>query len=242
MQQEFTPEERLLADEALAYVKANKKLLIEEFSGSAFAPSATPMSFFMAGSPGAGKTEFSERLLKTLTSDKLGLSVVRIDGDEIRKGLPGYLGGNASVFNSAVNKGVEIIHDSVIDKNKTFILDGTLSSYDVAVKNISRSLSRDRGVVIVFVYQDPVTAWGFTKAREADEGRNIPRDAFIEKYFGSQDVVTRLKRDFGDKVEVWFVERNLKNNEIRLEIDIKDLKGYIKIPYTREQLEAILPL
>ncbi len=239
---ELMPEEQALADEALAYVKSNKQSLIAKFADGV-APSATPMAFYMAGSPGAGKTEFSENLLRILTGERIGLSVVRIDGDEVRKMLPGYQGRNASVFNAAVNKGVEVILDHTMSKNKTFILDGTLSSYGVAVKNLKRSLDKGRGVVIVFVYQDPVTAWAFTKAREIREGRNIPREAFIEKYFGSQDVVTRLKNEFGDKIEVWFVERNLNDyNEINLKIDIKDLRGYIKIPYTKEQLEATLPL
>lgn len=42
-----------------------------------------PISVFMAGSPGAGKTEFSKNLIK-----EIGHGVIRIDPDEVRNLIP----------------------------------------------------------------------------------------------------------------------------------------------------------
>ena len=47
----------------------------------------------MAGSPGAGKTEYSKRFVDGVKKDT-GASIVRIDGDEIREILPQYNGSN----------------------------------------------------------------------------------------------------------------------------------------------------
>jgi UDP-N-acetylglucosamine kinase len=70
---------------ALEYVKSHKKELIERFCPPSICHSiANPVSLFMAGSPGAGKTEVSKGLIK-----KFNDVPVRIDADEIRAFLSG---------------------------------------------------------------------------------------------------------------------------------------------------------
>ena len=55
--------EQLEADDAYAYIKAHERELIEKFTSPKFYfPDAQAVSLFMAGSPGAGKTETSKRL------------------------------------------------------------------------------------------------------------------------------------------------------------------------------------
>ena len=51
-----------LQEQAVAHIKANKCNLLEEFAAdSVYPPQEEPISIFMAGSPGAGKTEFSKQ-------------------------------------------------------------------------------------------------------------------------------------------------------------------------------------
>ena len=52
-------------NEAVKFIKTHKKDLIVLFAGDELYPQEKrPFSIFMAGSPGAGKTEFSRRFLK----------------------------------------------------------------------------------------------------------------------------------------------------------------------------------
>ncbi|WP_349306189.1 zeta toxin family protein [Pseudomonas sp. PCH44] len=58
-----------------------------------------PVSVFMSGSAGAGKTEASIELLN-LFSDQ---PILRIDPDELRNEFADYQGGNAYLFQGAVS-------------------------------------------------------------------------------------------------------------------------------------------
>lgn len=52
-----------VGEEAKQYIKEHKKELCEKFaSKEIYLPTAEPSSYFMAGSPGAGKTEYSNLL------------------------------------------------------------------------------------------------------------------------------------------------------------------------------------
>lgn len=62
-----------------------------------FSPSNKPLTFFMAGSPGAGKTEYSRNFIKE-TKENIA--------DEIRVICPGYDGFNAHLFQEASTIGV----------------------------------------------------------------------------------------------------------------------------------------
>ena len=60
----MTEQEKRLEAEALAFAKANKKAIAKRLTDPAiFLPEDEPVSVFMAGSPGAGKTETSIELL-----------------------------------------------------------------------------------------------------------------------------------------------------------------------------------
>jgi hypothetical protein len=66
-----------------------------------------------------------------------------------------------------------------LKQRQSFLLDGTLASYEVAQGNIERALGKGRLVQILYVYQEPLLAWTFVQAREACEGRRILRKDFI---------------------------------------------------------------
>ena len=98
---------------AKSHIKLNRGLLVRQFAGDVDPTfGIAPISIFMAGSPGAGKTEFSRRLIEGFQSKP-----IVIDADDIRKIIPGYLGGNSHVYQAAATKGVHILYDYALEKN-----------------------------------------------------------------------------------------------------------------------------
>ena len=136
------PDTDRIANDAKAFARKNKKRIAVRLTDpSEYPPEENPVSVFMAGSPGAGKTESSIALL-----DELGESVVRIDPDDLRTEFSEYSGDNSWLFQGAVSILVDKIQDLALKNCQSFILDGTLSNYARAEKNISRSLKRGRHV------------------------------------------------------------------------------------------------
>ncbi|MEK9159327.1 MAG: zeta toxin family protein [Patescibacteria group bacterium] len=120
-----------VSDSARQYVVEHKKEIIEKFAGKIqpVSKEETPLAIFMAGSPGAGKTEFSKSFIKGLP--KLSGKILRIDADEVREMLPRnlYNGKNSHLVQGAASKGVDKLVDHAIGNNKNFILDGTFTSH-----------------------------------------------------------------------------------------------------------------
>jgi len=191
---------------------------------------------FMAGSPGGGKTEASIELLKKVD----GPPILRIDPDELRSELPGYTGDNAWLFQRAVSVLVEKIHDMALDQRQSFLLDGTLSHYEVACKNIERSIRKGRLIQILYVYQDPCLAWEFVQAREAAEGRRIRPEHFIDQYFAARDVVNRLKQKFGAAIKVDLLLKNNDNTNRLYQAGIDQIDSHVPEKYTRADIELLL--
>src|SRR3989338_6865478 len=128
--------------QAIEFAKQNKVRIAEEMADPAkYAPDTVPISVFMAGSPGAGKTEFSKSLIKILEADE-ERRVVRIDGDEVRPLIPGYTGNNSHLFQGAISLVVEKMHDLVLHNKQNFVLDSTFSNYAKATDNVRRSLEK----------------------------------------------------------------------------------------------------
>lgn len=196
-----TKDENAVEERAKEFARKNKKSIAEEITNpEIYLPDEFPVSVFMAGSPGAGKTESSQNLIKKLTKDNH--SVLRIDPDELRIRFPEYNGTNSPLFIGATSIVADKIHDCALKNKQSFVFDGTLSKLDISRKNIQRSLDKKRFVQIVYVYQEPLQAWNFVKAREIKDGRKVPKEAFIEGYFMARENVNRLKKEFGNKVKV----------------------------------------
>ncbi len=184
-----------LKAEATKFAKENRRRIAREITDtSIYLPEKNPVSVFMAGSPGAGKTEASKELLaETMRGSER--RVLRIDADELRDRFPGYDGKNAALFQGAAAILVEKIHDKALEQGQSFLLDGTLSNYEKAEANVRRSLGRGRTVQILYVYQDPKLAWEFVKARESTEGRYVPPEEFVDQYFGARETANRSESD-----------------------------------------------
>jgi UDP-N-acetylglucosamine kinase len=228
---------------AIAFAKENRKRVAKQLTDpNKYQPDELPVSVFMAGSPGAGKTEFSKNIISILEKDS-DHQVIRIDGDDIRSLLPGYTGDNSHLFQGAVSLVVEKIHDFVLLQKQSFVLDGTFSRYEKAVDNIKRSLDKSRRVFMFYVYQNPETAWRFTKQREKAEGRNIPKESFIDQFFGANETVSRIRREYDERVTVFLVKKDFEKNTVDEVVKIKPndlIDDYIKERYTKNNLQTIL--
>ena len=230
--------------QAIDFAKKHKSKIAGELTDtSRILPDEHPISVFMAGSPGAGKTEFSKELIGILEKDGQR-KVLRIDGDDLRQRMPGYVGNNSDLFQGAISIVVEKIHDSVLEKDQSFILDGTFAKYDKASHNIRRSLNKHRSVFIFYIYQTPSTAWRFTQAREQLEGRNIPKSAFIEQFCGAKKTIEKLHHEFTDRIVIFLVKKDFSTSATKEMVKIVDpntsIDLYVGEHYTKEELEKSL--
>jgi UDP-N-acetylglucosamine kinase len=233
-----------LKQNAEKFVRENRDDIARKLTDTTkYIPDDKPSSVFMAGSPGAGKTEYSKNLIAILENNK-NHKVIRIDSDELRELIPGYNGANSYLFQGAVSLIVERIHDYALRNEQTFLLDGTLSKYDKAVDNITRSLNKNRTVLIFYVYQKPDVAWKFTKAREVVEGRHIPKEIFIQQFIESQETINKIRKDFDQRVEIILVKKNFETHAVEDSIEIqqhgKSIDEYLDQRYSKTDLEKLL--
>lgn len=233
----MSPAELIISSQAIGFARSNKKAIAKRLTDkTVFLPEEAPVSVFMAGSPGAGKTEASIALINLFADTK----ILRIDPDELRSEFSEYSGGNSWLFQGGVSILVEKILDFAIDQRQSFLLDGTLSNIDVARKNVERSLKKGRFVQILYVYQNPFLAWDFVKAREEAEGRRIRKGHFIDQYFAARDVVNSLKLEFSSDIHVDLLLKHIDNSGRLYKAGVDKIDYHIPEKYTRADLEARL--
>lgn len=215
--------------------KRKGELIIKYADIKKYPADLKPASVFMAGSPGAGKTEFSINLIK-----ELGSSVIRIDADEIRREISFYDGKNSWLFQNAVSIAVYEIFHSVLKNQQSFVLDGTMANLGISQKNINKVI-QVRGIAeVYFIYQDPLVSWEFTKAREMVEGRNITKPIFVSAYFASRDTVMAIKNQFKDHVVLNLVIKNAQGDIGRTELNIENIDSHIREQYNEYDLNQLL--
>ena len=221
--------------DAFDWIKKHKKDLFLKFADiSLYEQDPYPTTVFMAGSPGAGKTEFSRRLAELFKQKP-----VIIDADEIRKIIPGYVGKKAYLFQKAATKGVNFLYDYVCKNRLNVIIDGTFAYAD-PIENIKRSLKHNRNIEIYFLYQDPVISLKFTKIREKKEFRNVPRDVFINAYVKSIENAATVKKKFGARIKLNLVIKDFTDGLQTLKLNITVLEKLLPKLYTGEELTQIL--
>ncbi len=146
-------------------------------------------------------------------------------------------------YNKAQVARIRVNYDNLKIKQDR-LLDGTLSKYDKAAHNIKRSLDKSREIRIFYVYQKPEVAWKFTVARETAEGRNIPKNAFIERFLDSRQTIDRIRKDFDERVVIFLVKKNFETHVVEDIIEIKPdgptIEHYLGVGYTRDDLEKLL--
>lgn len=233
-------EQTKVQQKALEFARSNKKRIAKEITDLGIYPrEVNPVSVFMAGSPGAGKTEASKTLLRLLNAES---DVVRIDPDDLRAKLPGYNGENAWLFQHATSIITSKCIDLALKNKQNFLLDGTCAIYDKAKSNIERSLNKNRFATIWYVYQEPHMAWTFVKARELIEGRSILAETFIEQYFSAREVVNQIKRELGKELVVHLLQKNVDGTDRLFKANIDQIDNHVPEKYTREDIEIITGL
>jgi len=164
-----------LSEDAVTYVKIHQKTLINQLCNlNKYPPSKNPFTIFMAGSPGSGKTEYSKSLLQQLEIETPSQRIVRLDTDELRDLLPQYKGNNSDVVQQAATVLFDKVFDFVQNKHLNAIVDTTFAS-PRSKENVGRAIRRGRKVGILYLYQDPLVAWDYTKKREKLEGRSVQK-------------------------------------------------------------------
>jgi UDP-N-acetylglucosamine kinase len=230
-------EELWIEEEAHAYIKAHSKELIAYFAPPDVCHRVrNPVSLFMAGSPGAGKTEISKSFMSRFQDRP-----IRIDADDIRTFCSGYTGTNAHLFQKAATKGVHILYDYALKEGINCILDGTFA-YAGAQLNIERSIDAGRRVELWFVYQNPLLAWDFTKAREIREARHVSKDVFIEAFITSRNNAISAKNRFGKAIELNLLLKDYEEGieDINLNISAVELDRATGDSYSEETLRQTL--
>jgi len=227
--------------ESLEYAKQNWKdvlgALLELYGTQ---PSENPAASFMAGAPGAGKTEYSTRLVSAF-----GQKPLIIDVDHIKTFLPAYTGSNTDEVKSGAMKIVEKILDYATHNKLPFLFDGTFSGpQSIAnIKRITRAKS-NYSCQLYFVYQDPLRAWEFTKIRTIDEGRSIPKGYFIQAYLRSIENIKLIESDpeVGYKVTtILIIKDYLEKSKENVVVDsVSNLDKYVKKIYTKDELKELL--
>ncbi len=236
---DMTDDDKAIEAAAVAYAKKHRTEIARRLTDPEICkPEACPVSVFMAGSPGAGKTEASIELLANYASSP----ILRIDPDELRELIPTYSGGNAWLFQKAVISIVEAIHDRALQQKQSFVMDGTLSSYDVALKNVARSVKRERLVQILYVYQSPELAWQFVQAREAKEGRRIEPETFVRQYFAARKVVNELKWELGAAIRVDLLMKNNDGSHRFFKAGVDQIDNHIPEKYSLADVRHLVGL
>ena len=232
---ETTAAEASFIEHAIAFVKANKTRLSAHITDTTRHPRETePVSVFMAGSPGAGKTETARAYAAQFSQQ--GDEVLRIDPDDYRSLIPGYNGKNSWMVQPAVSILVERVIDKALSQRQSFILDGTFSNAQTSVSNIERCFSRGRVVQILYVYQLPHLAWSFVVAREAAEGRNIPFHRFAEQFISAQAAVQGAIDRFGDQIRVEVLVKPIDKERVLHHSNVKRLADVVTESFTREDI------
>lgn len=233
---DYSAEELKIKEDAEEYARLNKNRIAKEII-SKYEPESNPVSVFMAGSPGAGKTESSIWLIKELS--KKENCILRIDPDELRKYFTEYTGKNSGLFQGATSIIAEKIHDLAIKENISFVFDTTFSKINKAKLNIQRSLDHKKSVQIIYVYQDPIQAWEFVKARELKDGRHVPKESFVEEYFNARMVVNQIKKDFPN-IKLYLLMKNIDGTTQEYKENVDNIDNYIKEIYTVDTLKSML--
>ncbi len=220
-----------LEDKYLQYAKENKEEFIKKITHGKF-PSDERDAVFMAGSPGAGKTEIVTELIKNYDN------LVVIDADCFREMFADYNGQNSSLFQKASSWLVEQAFQFAVKNGYSFIMDATFA-VPSAEKKIVKVLKKNYQVLIFYVYQEPEIAWKFTKAREIAEGRLVPRLTFINAFFKARENVKKVKERHSEVI-LHIIIKDYQNNISEIHYDTDNLELIIPQRYKLEELEKIL--
>ena len=166
---------RMTEEQAKAWVKdkINQQAVVDRFFAD-YPPQREHMAFFMAGIPGAGKTELATNALMEMSH-----TLVPIEHDKLVEYIDGYRREDYYIYRKAGSVLVTRILNECLKHGYGFIFDGTLSHPNGA-RNVGRTLNAKYLTVIVYVIQDVDAAWFSTQDRNVVTGRRVEKSGFIE--------------------------------------------------------------
>lgn len=216
------------------WAKANKKALVAKIVGNVTPPDDgnKPVAVFAAGIPGAGKTEFLDRLLAGVPN------IVRIDLDEIVRLFNGYKPEEYYQYREAADI---LVDEAVIycrQKRLDFVLDGTFGS-KYAIKNVESALKR-HDVVIFYVWKDPLLAWQHTKDRELLTKRGILREGFLESCVNVPKNIKHIHNSMDNRATINLIKKDLDTDKFVLTNDSDEIDNVLAINYNKIDLERLL--
>lgn len=166
--------------------------LIQEWLDKYKIKSGEISAIFLAGAPGAGKTEFIE----SISALKEWQRFVVLDTDIYRSLFEGYSGSNAHEFQQYASRVMDKLFSFCMNNGLRVIMDGTFAAKGSKIdENIAQCVRHKRLFSIVLIYQDATISYLYTKIREMKQIRHVPREEFIKKYFASIDNVFRIAQD-----------------------------------------------
>jgi predicted kinase len=136
-------------------------------------PEKSNYAIFMAGIPGAGKTEFTENTIR----ESPGL--ISIEHDQLVEYIDGYTPESYYNYRKAGSVLATRIFDECLRNGYPFVFDGTLS-HENGIKNINKCLKQGYDVLVIYIVQDTKMAWELTRARELVKRRAIEKIGFID--------------------------------------------------------------
>lgn len=227
-----------IIERSKTFARKNKKKIAKKLVDiELYPPEPHPISVFMAGSPGAGKTESAKELIQKFSNNN---AILRIDSDDLRCEFEDYVGTNSSLFQASTSIIADKMQDIALHQEQSFIFDGTLTNLNKTIENIKRSLDKKREVFIVYVYQDPLQAWRFVKRRAEKDGRVIPKRIFMDQYFLARANVNKVKELFGDDVKIDLIVKNIDGTDFKYSENITIIDNYTKEKYSKENLISAL--
>ncbi len=190
-------------EDAKRWVKLNRKKVATRFFEQ-FKPLESKIAFFMAGIPGAGKTEFAENTIRESSP-----VLMPIEHDKLVEYIDEYKPENYYSYRKAGSGLVSEVFQQSIRNGYAFIFDGTLSNKN-GIRNVSKALKAGYEVYIVYIIQEADVAWQLTQARELVVKRAIEKQGFIETCNKINENLLRLFNKHKDETNfnMWIIHKH----------------------------------
>ena len=132
---------------------------------------------------------------------ELEKNFIVIDADEFRvsnkyyEKTDGERKGNAHLIQRAANIGLKYCRNHCIENEIAFVQDATFSN-DGDLKLMKKLSGRGWDITILYIYQNPRSAWHFTEIRERKEGRNITKENFVRSFVNSIKNIEKVQEKY----------------------------------------------
>lgn len=227
MQRKFQANENWVSEMTECFITQIKNDWIEKYKINW---DIVPSTIFLAWAPWAWKTEFIDTI-------KDNARFVVIDIDKYRILFEWYEWHNASNYQKLSTQVANKIYKFCMQNNLNVIIDWTFWNINVIEQNIQKCIKQNRDFWVVLIYQDPLISYFYTKLRQLEWKRNVPKEIFIEKFYNSIENALKIKQKHPDIFFI-FAYKNVKwifqtNTNV---VDKKSFDKKVAINYNKKAL------